>query len=424
MALPSIETRVTSAGSSGGGIRLNLTHLEDDIEAAPSSTARARSSSRDSRTGRRLFSHARAASGHSEQRQQLLQESERKKSSPQNLGIVQRQSRGFARSKSGNDLRALVTSRNLTNKYKSDDRLANDVTGRPPLPRAGSAANIHGVAAAVPHTSRSITKPDRVNSQYSLFANPRSSAGSNSSKATPIMQRKLVKNHSNPSLDGQVRSNTSAAGVQVTISTASTPQSQRKFMIGGYSDSPASSSRPSTAGSKHSAASNSRPVVDGRIYRDVRVVTNSDTHRVTVSNISRKEKIVHIVHGENNTTADSTHGVTSHNNDNGASQSNNSNQQDPLPVKTNDQNKAKPPPQQQQQQLTGLIAQEINGYKVFVSRDNIDPPPTPRVGLSKDGEGLSMDVFMRCVDWLDGVHKANTHKSLEVVTLPPIEWND
>ena len=341
MALPSIETRVTSAGSSGGGIRLNLTHLDDDIEAAPSSTARARSSSRDSRAGRRLFSHARATSGHSEQRQQLLQESERKKSSPQNLGVVQRQSRGFARSKSGNDLRALVTSRNLTNKYKSDDRLANDVTGRPPpLPRAGSAANIH---AAAPHTSRSIVKPDRVNSQYSLFANPRSSAGSNSSKATPIMQRKLVKNHSNPSLDGQVRSNTSAAGVQVTISTASTPQSQRKFMIGGYSDSPASSSRPSTAGSKHSAASNSRPVVDGRIYRDVRVVTNSDTHRVTVSNISRKEKIVHIVHGEDNTTAHSTHGVTSHNNDNGASQSNNSNQQDPLPAKTNDQNKAKPP---------------------------------------------------------------------------------
>ena len=406
MALPLIESRATSAGS---GVRINLTQLQDEIQAQPKARGRHRSSSRDSR---RML-QSRDASGHSERRRHASRDHHSPARPQQNLGVSH--VRAFPRSKSGNDLRALVTNRNLVNsKHHSDDKLNSDVTGRPPLSQSRSTTNLLRV-------DRPMSRSERANSQYSLFANPRSSIGTNSTKPSPVMRRKFNHVNSHASLNGMVQSN--VAGVHVTVSGASTPQNQRKFTL-GYSDSPATTtSRPSTAGSKHSTHSNSKPTPEGHTYRDVRVIVNSDKERVTESNISRKEKVIHIVHVSDDDAdvgapAANIHRVTDESNGSSSERVEQS-----LPVRTDDLDTHKEN-NQTIQKHTGLIAQEIDGYKVFVTRDTVEAPPTPRVGLSKDGEGLSMDVFMRCVDWLDGVHKAHHHKSLDAVTLPPIEWND
>ena len=317
----------------------------------------------------------------------------------------------FHRARSGNDLRALVTTRNIINSHSKHDNVnksTGDVT-------AGCITS-RSAKPPLPHVRRTkMTSPLAIGSNASTRSrnstHGTSAAADCGSRRTPLLQRRHgLGRRSTVTPDSG--STTEGVAVCVEVSPLDSPrpitekQNQDLFYIEDKARV-STTSRDSSDVTSNECESEAVSRAGG---------SDGDRVRVSESHISRNEKIVHVVYDEKCAS------------DNQASSCE---VRDRVSERENVQS-VNTRPETLKFETTTTLKRETNDSSsnaksktkrlTFATHDDVTPPPVPRVGLNKDGEGLSLDVFIRCVDWLDDVHAAKCNKP--VSKPPPIQWKD
>ena len=210
----------------------------------------------------------------------------------------------------------------------------------------------------------------------------------------------------------------SAEGVAVTVEVSpmdNSPRSatniQQKQQLFYFEDTQRPLSRDSSDVTSHEQSGGSESNARGGGGSD------GDNWRVSESHISRNEKIVHVVYDEKRASdnAASVHTGSKDPVHTRANTAHSHERPEALKLDTHDQ-------QSQDSQPNNREPAAKTKRLTFTQHDDVTPPPVPRVGLNKEGEGLSLDVFIRCVDWLEDVHSVNSNRP--VARPPPIQWKD